>query len=218
MFARLAGTLLLSSALIMSVQAQEQRYVDDTRAVPLRESAGAEQRTVHDGVPTGTPVIVVQDQRDTGWTLVRTRDGIEGWIPSRYLKREPGARYQVVNALRTLGQPDDGSVTLSAAIEQSRKELADTVAARDALQAELAELKQVSSNATQLDASNRELSEQVHVLKNRIGVLEADNQRLRDDSWQKWFINGVWATGVGGLLTLLLPRLIPRRKRRSEWV
>lgn len=218
MFARLAGTLLLSSALIMSVQAQEQRYVDDTRAVPLRESAGAEQKTVHDGVPTGTPVIVVQDQRDTGWTLVRTRDGIEGWIPSRYLKREPGARYQVVNALRTLGQPDDGSVTLSAAIEQSRKELADTVAARDALQAELAELKQVSSNATQLDASNRELSEQVHVLKNRIGVLEADNQRLRDDSWQKWFINGVWATGVGGLLTLLLPRLIPRRKRRSEWV
>lgn len=218
MFARLAGTLLLSSALIMSVQAQEQRYVDDTRAVPLRESAGAEQRTVHDGVPTGTPVIVVQDQRDTGWTLVRTRDGIEGWIPSRYLKREPGARYQVVNALRMLGQPDDGSVTLSAAIEQSRKELADTVAARDALQAELAELKQVSSNATQLDASNRELSEQVHVLKNRIGVLEADNQRLRDDSWQKWFINGVWATGVGGLLTLLLPRLIPRRKRRSEWV
>lgn len=218
MFARLAGTLLLSSALIMSVQAQEQRYVDDTRAVPLRESAGAEQKTVHDGVPTGTPVIVVQDQRDTGWTLVRTRDGIEGWIPSRYLKREPGARYQVVNALRTLGQPDDGSVTLSAAIEQSRKELADTVAARDALQAELAELKQVSSNATQLDASNRELSEQVHVLKNRIGVLEADNQRLRDDSWQKWFINGVWATGVGGLLTLLLPRLIPQRKRRSEWV
>lgn len=218
MFARLAGTLLLSSALIMSAQAQEQRYVDDTRAVPLREGAGAEQKTVHDGVPTGTPVIVVQDQRDTGWTLVRTRDGIEGWIPSRYLKREPGARYQVVNALRMLGQPDDGSVTLSAAIEQSRKELADTVAARDALQAELAELKQVSSNATQLDASNRELSEQVHVLKNRIGVLEADNQRLRDDSWQKWFINGVWATGVGGLLTLLLPRLIPRRKRRSEWV
>jgi len=56
------------------------------------------------------------------------------------------------------------------------------------------------------------------VLKNRIAVLEADNQRLRDDSWQKWFINGVWATGIGGLLTLLLPRLIPQRKRRSEWV
>lgn len=217
MFSRLAGALLLSGALTTTVQAQEQRYVEDTRAVPLREAAGLDQKTVLD-LPTGVPVTVVQEQRETGWALVRTREGTEGWMPLRFLKREPGARYQVVNALRMLGQPDDGSVTLSAAIEQSRKELADVAAARDALQAELAELKQVSSNATQLDASNRELSEQVHLLKNRIGVLEADNQRLRDDSWQKWFINGVWATGIGGLLTLLLPRLIPQRKRRSEWV
>jgi SH3 domain protein len=217
MFSRLAGAVLLSSALIMTVQAQEQRYVEDTRAVPLREAAGLDQKTLLD-LPTGIPVIVVQEQRDTGWALVRTREGTEGWIPLRFLKREPGARYQVVNALRLLGQPDDGSVTLTAAIEQGRKELSDMAAARDALQAELAELKQVSSNATQLDASNRELSEQVHMLKNRIGVLEADNQRLRDGSWQKWFINGVWATGIGGLLTLLLPRLIPQRKRRSEWV
>lgn len=217
MFSRLAGALLLSSAVIMSVEAQEQRYVEDTRAVPLREGAALDQRTLLE-VPTGTPVVVVQEQRDTGWALVRTREGTEGWMPLRFLKREPGARYQVVNALRLLGQPDDGSVTLTAAIEQGRKELADMAAARDALQAELTELKQLSSNASQLDASNRDLNEQLHVLKNRIGVLEADNQRLRDDSWQKWFINGVWATGIGGLLTLLLPRLIPQRKRRSEWV
>lgn len=217
MFSRLAGALLLSSAVIMSVAAQEQRYIDDTRAVPLREGAALDQRTLLE-VPTGTPVVVVQEQRDTGWALVRTREGTEGWMPLRFLEREPGARYQVVNALRLLGQPDDGSVTLTAAIEQGRKELADMAVARDALQAELTELKQLSSNATQLDASNRDLNEQLHVLKNRIGVLEADNQRLRDDSWQKWFINGVWATGIGGLLTLLLPRLIPQRKRRSEWV
>lgn len=217
MFSRLVGALLLSSAVIMSVEAQEQRYVEDTRAVPLREGAALDQRTLLE-VPTGTPVVVVQEQRDTGWALVRSREGTEGWMPLRFLKREPGARYQVVNALRLLGQPDDGSVTLTAAIEQGRKELADMAVARDALQAELTELKQLSSNATQLDASNRDLNEQLHVLKNRIGVLEADNQRLRDDSWQKWFINGVWATGIGGLLTLLLPRLIPQRKRRSEWV
>ncbi len=217
MFSRLAGALLLSSAVIMPVEAQEQRYVEDTRAVPLREGAALDQRTLLE-VPTGTPVVVVQEQRDTGWALVRSREGTEGWMPLRFLKREPGARYQVVNALRLLGQPDDGSVTLTAAIEQGRKELADMAVARDALQAELTELKQLSSNATQLDASNRDLNEQLHVLKNRIGVLEADNQRLRDDSWQKWFINGVWATGIGGLLTLLLPRLIPQRKRRSEWV
>ena len=213
----LTGALLLGAALTFPAQAQEQRYVDDTRFVPLREAAGADQPTVLDGVPTGTPVTLLEEQRETGWARVRTREGKEGWMPSRYLKREPGARYQILSALRLLGQPEDGSVALSAAIEQARKQFEEAAAARDALQAELAELKQVSNNATALDASNRELSEQVHMLKNRIGVLETENQRLRDDSWQKWFINGVWATGVGGLLTLLLPRLIPQRRRRSEW-
>ena len=48
MFSRLAGALLLSSALITTVQAQEQRYVEDTRAVPLREAAGLDQKTVLD--------------------------------------------------------------------------------------------------------------------------------------------------------------------------
>jgi len=217
MLSRFTGALLVGVVLAVPTHAQEQRFVDDTRMVPLREAAGAEERMVHQGIATGTPVTLVQEQPGTGWALVRTRDGVEGWIPARNLKREPGARYQVLNALRLLGQPEDGSVPLASAIEQVKKQIDEAAAARDALQAELTELKQVSSNAAQLDASNRELGEQVHVLKNRIGVLEAENQRLHDDSWQKWFINGVWATGVGGLLTLLLPRLIPQRRRRSEW-
>ena len=61
------------------------------------------------------------------------------------------------------------------------------------------------------------MGRQLEEMKNRIGVLEAENQRLHDDAWQKWFINGVWATGIGGVLTLLLPRLVPQRRRRSEW-
>ena len=63
MFSRLVGALLLSSAVIMPVAAQEQRYVEDTRAVPLREGAALDQRTLLD-VPTGTPVTVVQEQRE----------------------------------------------------------------------------------------------------------------------------------------------------------
>ena len=79
------------------------------------------------------------------------------------------------------------------------------------------EVKQISASALQLDRSNKQLAEQSEILKNRIEVLEADNQRLRDEEWQNWFINGVYATGMGGLLTLLLPRLFKRRKRPSEW-
>ena len=55
MFSRLAGAVLLSSALIMTVQAQEQRYVEDTRAVPLREAAGLDQKTLLEACPPASP-------------------------------------------------------------------------------------------------------------------------------------------------------------------
>jgi SH3 domain protein len=210
------GAIVLGAVLATGALAQD-RYIEDTVFVPLRASAGGDQRIVHKGLPSGTAVTVVEENRDSGWALVRTREGLEGWLQSRYLKREPGARWQIGNALRLLGQPDDGSVTLTAAIEQSRAQLDALTAERDKLQAELAEGRQLWTHSEDMDAANRQLTEQVQVLKSRIEVLEADNLRLRDESWQKWFINGVWATGVGGLLTLLLPRLLQRRRRYSEW-
>lgn len=195
----------------------EDRYIDDIVFVPLRAGSGTDFKLVHQGLASGTPVVLLEDDAGTGWSRVRTRDGVEGWLPNRYLKTEPGARYQVRTALQTLGKPDDGSVSLTTAIEEARKEIEVLAATRDTLQAELAELRQLSSSAQQLDESNRQLIEKNHLLTGQLGVLEAENQRLRDDTWSKWFINGVWATVGGGLLTLLLPRLLPARRRRSEW-
>ena len=208
--------LLLAMLLASGAHAQD-RYIDDMVFVPLRTGVGLDQRILHKGLPSGTAVTLLQDDREAGWSMVRTRDGLEGWLPSRFLQREPGARWQIANALRMMGQPDDGSITLAAAVEQSRAELAALSSERDRLQGELAEGRQLWSHSQELDAGNRQLSEQVQMQKSRIDVLEAENRRLQDEQWRKWFINGVWATGVGGLLTLLLPRLFQRRRRHSEW-
>ena len=206
---------LLALALAGAASAQE-RYIDDVVLVPLRAGAAVEHRVVHQGLAGGTPVTLIQENKETGWALVRTRDDQEGWLPARYLKRDPGTRWQIGNALRMLGQPDDGSVALSAAIEQFRADSGAVAAERDKLQGELAEGRQLWAHADEMDAANRALTEQVQQLKGQIDVLETERRRLRDDLWKKWFINGVLATGMGGVLTLLLPRIFQRR-RRSEW-
>ncbi len=213
---RLAVLIVLALAALPAA-AQQQRYVEDTALLPLRSEADSGSRPVHSGLPSGSPVTLIQGDTGNGWSQVRTREGVDGWIQTRYLRREPGARYQVLTALQTMGQPVDGSVTLTQAIEQLNGQLQAVTTERDKLQAELAEGKQVWSRAGELDGANRELAEEVQSLKSRIDVLQAENRRLTDETWQKWFINGVWATGVGGLLTLLLPRIFSRRRKYSEW-
>jgi SH3 domain protein len=206
------AALALLVMLALPAMAQQQRYIEDTALVPLRSEAAAGSSPVHKGLPSGSAVTLIQGDTGTGWSQVRTREGVDGWIQTRYLKREPGARFQVLNALRLIG-----TVTLTQSIEQLSGQLQSVTSERDKLQAELAEGKQIWSRAGELDTANRDLAEEVQSLKSRIDVLQAENRRLTDDSWQKWFINGVWATGVGGLLTLLLPRILSRRRRYSEW-
>jgi SH3 domain protein len=211
------AVLALLALLALPAQAQQQRYIEDTALVPLRSEASSGSSPVHKGLPSGSAVTLIQGDSGTGWSQVRTREGVDGWIQTRYLRREPGARFQVLSALRLMGQPEDGTVTLTQAIEQLSGQLQAITSERDKLQAELAEGRQIWSRAGELDTANRDLAEEVQSLKSRIDVLQAENRRLTDDAWQKWFINGVWATGVGGLLTLLLPRIFSRRRRYSEW-
>ena len=208
--------LLLVTGASFEASAQDRYVVDEKRYVPVRTGSSLEHRIVFQA-PSGTRVSVLESDRASGWSRVRNAEGDDGWLPSRYLKSSPGAAAQLDEALRQLGQEEEGGSGLNAAITKLLEENGALETERDALKGELAELRQLSAKSVQLDQSNRELTEQAQMLKIQIGVLEADNQRLRDDSWQKWFINGVWATGMGGLLTLLLPRIFRRRRRHSEW-
>lgn len=208
--------LLLVTGASFEASAQDRYVVDEKCYVPVRTGSSLEHR-IRFQAPSGTRVSVLESDRASGWSRVRNAEGNDGWLPSRYLKSSPGAAAQLDEALRQLGEDEEDGSGLNAAIARLLEENGALETERDALKGELAELRQLSAKSVQLDQSNRELTEQTQMLKNQIGVLEADNQRLRDDSWQKWFINGVWATGMGGLLTLLLPRIFRRRRRHSEW-
>ena len=216
---------LFALALISTQSWAEQRYISDTIYVPLRSGQGSQFRILHKGLRSGTHVTLLDEGGDSGWSQVRTRGGTEGWVPSRYLADSPSSRELLEAANQRMQLLDSENKPLLEKIDsltternQLRTDLESSLTSVEELQTEIAEIRQISANSLQLDRSNRELSEETELLKNKIEVLEADNSRLRDTQWRHWFINGVYATGMGGLLTLLLPRLLQRRRRNSEWV
>ncbi|MDJ0877384.1 MAG: TIGR04211 family SH3 domain-containing protein [Halieaceae bacterium] len=204
--------------------AQEIRYITDNHYVPLRSGQGTQYRIVHRGLPTGTRLTVTESNEESGYSLVATDNGTEGWILTRYLSGQMPAsdrlaalqtkydallgdegslRSQLVEVQRQLGDATDRASGLDRVLEETRTELDD--------------LKRLSGNALNLDITNRRLTEESEVMRTRIEVLEAENLRLKESRSSQAFVNGALAVLAGVIIALIAQRLRPRPRSSSSW-
>ena len=93
----LLAALLITTA--PQVVAQDTQYVSDRVLVPVRSGPGADYRIVNRGLPSGTALLVYDQNDDGEWTEIETRGGTRGWIPTQYLQNEPPAGL-LINDLR----------------------------------------------------------------------------------------------------------------------
>ena len=54
-------------------------------------------------------------------------------------------------------------------------------------------------------------------LRSQLDMLEAENQRLHDKVDSEDFLNGALAVLLGVIITLVVPRLWPKRRKSSSW-
>ena len=205
--------------------AQETRYITDLLYVPLRSGQGSEYRIVHRGLPSGTRLTVQESNADSGYSRVVTNNGTEGWLLTRYLTEEMPASDRLAalqaeyNAL--IGDED----SLRAQLVEMRQALSEATGRAEELdevlaetRTELQDLKRLSSNALNLDITNRRLTEESQILHTRVELLEAENQRMQDSADSRAFMNGAMAVLAGIVIALVAQRLRPRPRSSSSWV
>jgi len=204
--------------------AQEVRYISDTQYVPLRSGAGNEYRIIHRGIPSGTRLTVTSRSGDGVWSEITTDGGTSGWLRSQYLMQELPAQLKLDAAEQRAEQAEAKLAEIQAAIEALRSERGDlrtqfdnSSSELESLTQELAQIKQVSGKELQLNADNRRLVEQNENLRSEVEMLKAENQRLNDKLRNDEFINGALAVLLGVIVALVVPRLVPRRRRNSSW-
>ncbi len=204
----------------------EDAYVIDMIYVQVRSGKGSQYRIIETGLPSGSKLNAIREEEDDNgglWTLVETEKGNQGWIQSQYLQDQQIAKDKLAAAQRQLAnlQQQQQSVSGKATdLETQNAELqsqlnAATIQASN-LQQELDQIKTISAGALTLNENNQKLMEEREVLKTRIDVVEAENERLTDESNQTWFLYGAIAVGIGCLLTLIVQRVRVKR-RHSEW-
>lgn len=215
--------ILLFFSSISSLQA-ETMYLNDKLIVPLRSGEGLQYRIVQKGVKSGTLLEVLEQNKATGYSKVRTPDGIEGYLPTRFLSKTPIARDLLAKAESEMQKAQAQSSSLS-------KQLKDLQQKNDDLQQNFAslskkfekqsndytELQNISHNAVSLDKRNTELRLENEKLKNDVELLSAENNRLKDNTTTNNWLVGGGLVVFGMFIAVLLPMFKPTKKS-DGWV
>jgi SH3 domain protein len=214
---RLAISVLFAVSSIAVAQAKTV-WVDDQLYLPVRSGAGSQFRIIENAVPSGTPLEVIEAS-DSGYTLVRTPKGNEGWVSSQYLSETPIAADRLRTANRQLEETRaelarvkeqlSNVVTERDALESSESSLSDR---SQELQEELQRIKSIAADSINLKRRNEELLEENQKIRNDLEVLTAENERLEASKEYDFMLLGAGLVLGGVLLALIIPMLKPTRK------
>lgn len=216
---------LLCSLLLFSAVAPafaQTVYVDDTLYAPIRSGEGTQFRILHSGVRSGTPLELIE-RSDSGYSRVRTPDGVEGWMVTRYLTETPIARERLETANRQLAEAKETVSTLQSELEsvtEERDALRDSESNLESrsgrLSEELREIKEVAADSLNLNRRNEELRDENQKLRNELEVLTAEKERLEANTDSDFMLLSAGLVLLGVILALIVPALKPTRKN-DNW-
>ncbi|MBT5153619.1 MAG: TIGR04211 family SH3 domain-containing protein [Gammaproteobacteria bacterium] len=219
--------LLVSSALLAVSQFSfaDEVYIRDMIYVPLRGGESTKHKIIHRGIRSGTPLERLQTNEQTGYTRVRTADGLEGWLQTQYLVDEPIASTQldeVKSEMRSLDKQHQQTLLSLRETREAKESLTreqENLSDQNArLVEDLATITTLSGNVIAIDEKNKQLSEERDALRQQIIDLNELTDALSDDRAQQWFLGGAGVLLIGLLLGFWLGRRIYHKRYNGGWL
>lgn len=213
--------LLLIASSFPTVSLAEDLYISDRLLVPVRKGQGNQFAILHKGLPSGTKVTLVE--RDSNWTLIKTADGITGWIRNQYLLENPTANISIVALRKKLSAIETENETtrqennrLTQALEETQTALNLAQQTYSETNSELSALKEISATAVQSYEQVQTLAKEIQLLQTENDVLIAEKERLEQSERTTFFLYGALAVLFGVLVAIIIPRLRSNR-RYNGW-
>ena len=197
---KLLLSALLFNAVLNSAYAETQ-YVTENLNTYLRRGAG-EQFKIAGMIQSGEQVNVLEQQGK--YSLIRDGKNREAWILTAELSKTPSSKLenpqlkaQIQELTLKLNHLD--SDWQQRTVEMQRR------------------TKQSEQQSNELLEQNAQLKRELEITKNKNRDLEALLDAGKREIAVQWFIYGGCVLGFGLLLGLIIPHILPRRKRRDDW-
>ena len=215
--------IFLFSLLFCTTQlfAEEVRYVTDSFSVTMRTGQGTQHKIIK-SPRSGTKVILLEEDKAQGYSHVRLENGMQGWILTRYLVKQPIAKVRLAAA-------EEKTRFLQKKVDALQKQLSSTSKSKSGLeqdsnrlsksnkklQKELNHIKEIAANQIAINKENKSLKEEVLSLKREMQTVQQENLSLKDSSAKDWFFIGAGVLIAGIVMGLILPNL--RFRRKQSW-
>jgi SH3 domain protein len=194
------------------------RYVSEELEITMRTGQGV-KFGISRMLTSGTKLTVLETNKATGYSKVRTQTGKEGWVLTRYLSNEPSSRnraatseQKVANLELEIAKYKEELQVLSSQNESSSAENLTLKETSQRLSKELDDLRRTASSAVALDNENRQLKQKLQQMNHDMQAVTIENSALKGSDSKRWFLIGAAVLFGGILLGLIIPRLRVRRK------
>jgi len=204
------------------VHAKSTKYISDELNVPVRSGASTQHRIIK-FLSSGAAVTVMDMSDDGKFAEIELADEKSAWVLNENLMDAPSARERLVKADSKLTESRQESKDLKIAIDKLKAEISELKKENNALQGErtnlsnsLEDLQITAANPLALSKKNKELKQELEKVNANEAMLEKDNQQLRSNVTQEWFMIG-GGVSIGSLILGLILTRINWRKKRSSW-
>lgn len=196
--------MIMMSILAAPTALAQDRYIADKLFTYLHSGPSSQYRIIG-SINAGDKVSLLSTNRETGYSQVQDERGRKGWVESKFVTTQESMAVRLPRLEKELTQVKS---QLANARETSNSEKDGLVSSLEARNKQIAELEQNYSDiSSQLTSSQTEIRE-----------LRAKLDTQKEDLLLRYFMYGGGVAGAGLLFGLILPHLIPRRKKSpSGW-
>jgi len=180
--------------------ASQQQWVSDHLSAYVRSGPTNGYRIVG-ALDSGTPVQVISTQND--YSQVRTSKGDTVWIPSNQL------------------QDQEGAAALVPALQQQVANLkAELNSSSDTIRQHAQSLQQIADDQKkyigELESTRTSLNQQLNDSQSQVRRLQGQLGSEHQDELLRYLAYGGGIAGIGLFVGLVLPNMIPKRKKRND--
>ncbi|MFB4362550.1 TIGR04211 family SH3 domain-containing protein [Pantoea sp. BS_8] len=200
----LAGITLLALSALTPAHADQKRYVSDELSTWVRSGPGDQFRLLGK-LNAGEQVELLQTNDATKYGQVRDAEGRTVWIPLSQLSENPSLRTRVPQLEQQVKDLTAKLANIDNSWNQRTAEMQNKVASSDSV-------------INGLKEQNQKLKNELIVAQKKVSAANVQLDDKQRTIIMQWFMYGGGVLGVGLLLGLLLPHMVPRRKKNDRWM